>query len=157
MIFSIPLTAFIYCVTSSCVKYSFQSTRSHCNVWNFAPSISGKTGVIKYFHWSKYFLFSRHRKCFPQQRSLEEQHWCGHPTEAGDGLDVLDPLDGHHLQADLPEDHDQHGPGTSPKRAVLTAASVICGQWHKLDCAWNCLCDFCSFQYFVLYCPLPFV
>jgi len=43
---SIPLSAFVYCVASSCIKYSFQSTRSHCNVWNFAPSISAAIGNV---------------------------------------------------------------------------------------------------------------
>ena len=34
----------IFCICSlsqAWLQYSYQATRSHCNVWNFAPSISG--------------------------------------------------------------------------------------------------------------------
>ena len=58
-------------------------------------------------------MSSCHRKCFPQQRNLEVQHQLDHDTEAGDGVDVLDLLEGHHIQAGLHQDHDQHRHGAA--------------------------------------------
>ena len=41
LIRSIPSTAFLYCMISSCRTFVVQSSGLHCDVWNFAPSISG--------------------------------------------------------------------------------------------------------------------
>jgi hypothetical protein len=43
----LPLGAFCFCVTFSYQNYFKTTTHTHCNVWNFAPSISSAISVAK--------------------------------------------------------------------------------------------------------------
>jgi len=41
---SLPLFSFLFCLSYSCTHNLSQVLRSHCNVWNIAPSISASIG-----------------------------------------------------------------------------------------------------------------
>jgi len=40
IVVSLTFLPFAYCIINAFLNYSFQNNRSHCNVWNFAPSMS---------------------------------------------------------------------------------------------------------------------
>ena len=42
-----PLTAFVYCIIYSFFYHYEWTTQTHCNVWNFAPSISAAIGLFR--------------------------------------------------------------------------------------------------------------
>lgn len=42
-----PLTAFVYCIVYSFFYHYEWTTQTHCNVWNFAPSISAAIGLFR--------------------------------------------------------------------------------------------------------------
>jgi hypothetical protein len=42
-----PLTAFVYCIVYSFFYHYEWTTQTHCNVWNFAPSISASIGLFR--------------------------------------------------------------------------------------------------------------
>ena len=42
-----PLAAFIYCIVYSFFYHYEWTTQTHCNVWNFAPSISAAIGLFR--------------------------------------------------------------------------------------------------------------
>jgi len=43
----LPLSAFIYCIVYSFFYHYEWTTQTHCNVWNFAPSISAAIGLFR--------------------------------------------------------------------------------------------------------------
>ena len=42
-----PLSAFVYCIVYSFFYHYEWTTQTHCNVWNFAPSISASIGLFR--------------------------------------------------------------------------------------------------------------
>ena len=42
-----PLVAFVYCIVYSFFYHYEWTTQTHCNVWNFAPSISAAIGLFR--------------------------------------------------------------------------------------------------------------
>ncbi len=42
-----PLFAFVYCIVYSFFYHYEWTTQTHCNVWNFAPSISAAIGLFR--------------------------------------------------------------------------------------------------------------
>merc|ERR1712141_33942 len=43
----LPLSAFLYCIVYSFFYHYEWTTQTHCNVWNFAPSISAAIGLFR--------------------------------------------------------------------------------------------------------------
>ncbi|TRY72728.1 hypothetical protein TCAL_00266 [Tigriopus californicus] len=50
---SLPLASFVFCIGYSYLYNFRRTTATHCNVWNFAPSISSAVSVFKpqYYVW----------------------------------------------------------------------------------------------------------
>ena len=107
---SVNLATFLFCVITACLKYSVQSTRSHCNVWNFAPSISGAVySLFSRPNCCKESYFSCDRKLFLKQGMLAMCHKPAHVTQAVPGLVVLDIPDQDHLEDGVCQDTGQCG------------------------------------------------